>query len=156
MAWDIERLRALSPDDRWTLYANAMSKRTPEAQALMAMIDGSGLSLSKGGGLPAEHPTIRAIREVVMSPEGVHAGVAAIEAGLPAMAGVDPLLQARVAGYSAPDTHSWAGTFVAEAMETAGFRRTTPGPLPTSCRAKTAMRFERRSAPSTNSKAVRP
>ena len=145
MAWDLARLAALSPDDRWNLYRNAMAKGTPEAQALMATIDRSGLALSKGGGLPAEHPTIRAIREVAMSPEGVRAGIVAIETGLPAMAGVDPLLQARVPGYSLPDTHSWAGTYVAEAMEAAGFRRTSPGPLPSTCSAKTAMRFVLRS-----------
>ena len=141
MTWNIERLTAMSPDERWNLYANAMRMGTPEAKALLLLIDGSGLALSKGGGLPAEHPTIKAIREVVMSPEGVQAGVNAIKAGQPALAGVDPLLQAEVPGYSAPDTHSWAGTFVAEAMEIAGYQRTTAGPLPATCRAKTAMRF---------------
>lgn len=145
MGWTIEKLKARSPEERWSLYANAMQIGSPEAKKLMVLIDGSGLALSKGGGLPAEHPTIVAIREVVMSPEGVRAGVEAIQSGQPAMAGVDPLLQESVPGYSAPDTHSWAGTYVAEAMEVAGYQRTTPGPLPKNCRARTAMRFKPRS-----------
>lgn len=144
MKWTVEKLEARSSAERWSLYANAMKLGSPEAKELMVLIDGSGLALSKRGGLPADHPTIVAIREVVMSPEGVHAGIEAIQSGQPAMAGVDPLLQARVAGYSAPDTHSWAGTYVAEAMEMAGYQRTTPGPLPKNCRAKTAMRFKPR------------
>lgn len=144
MEWTFEKLEARSPESRWTLYANAMRIGSPEAIKLMALIDGSGLALSKGGGLPADHPTIVAIRGVAMSSEGVRAGVEAIKLGHPAMAGVDPILQERVPGYSAPDTHSWAGTYVAEAMEAAGYERTSPGPLPTNCRAKTAMRFKPR------------
>jgi hypothetical protein len=148
MSWTVERVKALSPGERWTLYSNAMKLSTPPAAALVRLIDEAGLPLSSGGGLPAEHPTIMAIREVVMGPRGVQAGIDAIQKGLPALAGVDPLLQVEVPGYSAPDTHSWAGTFVAEAMEMAGYRRTKPGPLPPTCKAKTAMRFERKGRPS--------
>jgi hypothetical protein len=144
LKWTVEMLKARTPAERWNIYSNAMKQGTPEAKEVMALLDASGLPLSESGGLPAEHPTIRAIREVVMSPEGIQAGVTAIKAKQPAMAGVDPLLQAKVPSYSAPDTHSWAGTYVAEAMETAGFKRTTPGPLPANCQAKTAMRFEPR------------
>jgi hypothetical protein len=141
MTWNIDRLRQLSPTQRWNLYANAMRSGREEGRQIMAILDESGLALSEGGGLPAEHPTIVAIREVVMSPAGVRAGVEAIKAGLPALAGIDPMLQQQVPGYSSADTHSWAGTYVAEAMEMVGYRRTTPGPLPATCRAKTAMRF---------------
>jgi transcriptional regulator with XRE-family HTH domain len=96
------------------------------------------------GGLPADHPTIRAIYEVVMSAEGIKAGVEAIEAGKPAMAGVDPILQDQVPDYGGRETTTWAGYYVAAAMRKEGYQTTTSGPLPANCKAKTAMLFKRR------------
>jgi hypothetical protein len=40
-----------------------------------------------------DHPLYREMQDIVWSAEGKTAAVGAVEAGFPAMAGVDPLLQ---------------------------------------------------------------
>jgi hypothetical protein len=143
----LETLIRRSPDERWQMYKNAMSKpHLPGAKELMALINQHQLTMTDRGGFPAEHPTIREIYDVCFSHEAVAAAIKATEEGKPAMAYVDPILTARVAGYENQlDTHTWAGSYVAQAMEKSGYKKTSRiGKLPEGCSAKTAMIFEKR------------
>jgi hypothetical protein len=143
----LETLKCETAAQRWQRYQNAMRRPgDPESKRLIALIDDNELSLREGGGLPAEHPLIRAIRDICHSPEGVAAGIEATEDGLPALAYVDPIIRERLPAYVVQrDSHSWAGTYMAEAMEHAGYRRTgRRGQLPPGSGAETAMIFERR------------
>ena len=144
MPYSLEFLQLRTAEERWRMYQNARLKLDdPAAKALIALIDEHQLSMLERGGFPAEHPAIMAIREVCFSKAGVEAAIGATQAGLPALAHVDPLLSRAVPAYvTHPDTHTWAGGFVAEAMEQAGYRRLNrSGKLPEGCAARTAMMF---------------
>ena len=141
----LEDIVAMQPEARRTLYTNAMKHESDEAKTIVRLIADNRLLASKAGGLPHEDPVILAIESIIQSPEGRAAAKAASDAGLPAMAGVDPLLRAGVGDdYGTFDTTSWAGTFVAAEMESMGYRQTCKKPMPTGSVAKTAAFFERR------------
>jgi hypothetical protein len=97
------------------------------------------------GGLTRDHPTIQRLEEVCRSEEGCVAAKRANDGGLPAMAGVDPLLVREPGSdYGTFDTTSWAGTFVAEEMEAQGYWQSRRKQMPARSVAKTAAFFERR------------
>jgi hypothetical protein len=124
-----------------TLYANARETGSPEADEIIERIFQYRLLDSIGGGLPRHHPTILAIETICRSHEGVEAALNAAKAGEAPIAGVDPLLRLNVREYGYHDTTSWAGTFVAEEVEAAGWVRKGRKSLPVNCVAKTAAFF---------------
>ena len=143
----LESLKLRTADERWQMYKNALAKPDhPDAKTLISLIDDNQLSMTDRGGFPAEHPTIRAIYDVCFSTEGRQAAIRATEEGLPAMEYVDPLLSTKVPGYVVNlDTHTWAGEYVAQAMETSGYKRTLRrGKLSAERSAKSAMIFAKR------------
>lgn len=145
MRWTLEKLRSLTLKQREALFDNARSKDTPEAREVIALMVDNDLLVREGGGLPREHPTIQRMEDVIRSDEGRANAKAAADQGLPAMAGVDPLLQTALgADYGQHDTTSWAGTLTAEIMAEAGYVQTRKAPLPPNCVAKTAAFFESR------------
>ena len=148
MEWTLDRLRALPLNKREALFDNARAKDTPEARAIIALLVDNDLLVREGGGLPREHPTIQEMEEVIRSDEGRAEAKRAADGGLPAMAGIDPLLQAALgSAYGEHDTTSWAGTLTAEIMAEAGYVQTRKAPLPPDCVAKTAAYFESRKRP---------
>lgn len=145
MEWTKERIEALSPERRETLFDNARHKGTPEAQQIIDLMLEHDLLVRAGGGLPREHPVIQEIEEIIYSDEGRHAGKQASDEGLPAMAGVDHMLTAALGSkYGSHDTTSWAGTLMAEVMADAGYVQTKKKPMPAGSVAKTAAFFEPR------------
>lgn len=147
-AWTLEKLQSLSLKQREALFDNARAKDTPEAQEIISLMVEHDLLVGEGGGLRREHPTIQRMEEVIRSDEGRAEAKRAAEQGLPAMAGIDPLLQAALGSeYGQHDTTSWAGTLTAEIMAEAGYVQTRKAPLPPSCVAKTAAYFESRKKP---------
>jgi hypothetical protein len=148
MKWTLEKLRNLSLKQREALFDNAREKDTPEAREIISLMVDNDLLVREGGGLPREHPIIQHMEEVIRSDQGRAAARQAAEQGLPAMAGIDPLLQAALgAAYGHHDTTSWAGTLTAEIMAEAGYVQTRKAPLPPACVAKTAAYFESRKKP---------
>lgn len=146
--WTLERVRSLTVKQREALFDNARAKDTPEAQQIISLMVDNDLLVREGGGLPREHPTIQRMEEVIRSDEGRAAAKHAADQGLPAMAGIDPLLQAALgAAYGQQDTTSWAGTLTAEIMAEAGYVQTRKSPLPPGCVAKTAAFFQSRKSP---------
>jgi hypothetical protein len=132
-------------EKRQVLFDNARRKDTPEARALIDLLVEHDLLVGRSGGLPRHHPVIAKIEDIIRSPEGRARAKDASDQGLPAMAGVDPLLAAQVgSAYGTYDTTSWAGTFVAEEMELMGYKQTRKKPLPEGCVARTAAYFEKR------------
>lgn len=138
-------MTAMSPAQRRALYDNAKRIGTPEGVALVDLMLENSLLVTASGGLPRDHPIIQEIEEVCRSPEARAAAKSASDAGLPALAGVDPLLRAALgADYGSFDTTSWAGGFVAEEMESQGYRQTGKRSMPAGCVAKTAAFFVHR------------
>ena len=141
----LSQIMAMSASQRQTLYRNAVKLGTPEAKAVIALIVQNGLLLTSGGGLPRDHPIIQRIEDIACSAAGRAAARQASDDGLPAMAGVDPLLAAGVGGdYGLFDTTQWAGTFVAAEMSSQGYRQVSKRPMPPGCVAKTAAFFRKR------------
>jgi hypothetical protein len=148
MDWTLDKLRALPLNKREALFDNARAKDTPEARAIIALLVDNDLPVREGGGLPREHPTIQGMEEVIRSDQGRAEAKRAADKGLPAMAGIDPLLQAALGtAYGQHDTTSWAGTLTAEIMAEAGYVQTRKAALPPGCVAKTAAYFENRERP---------
>lgn len=143
--WTKDKIEALSPERRETLFNNARAKNTPEALRIIDLMVEHDLLVRAGGGLPREHPTIQEIEEIIRSNEGRQAAKRASDEGLPAMAGVDHMLVAALGSkYGSNDTTSWAGTLMAEIMAEAGYVQTRKKPMPEGCVAKTAAFFEKR------------
>lgn len=142
---DLEKIAAMNVQQRRTLYNNARKTEGDDARLIERLIVENRLLVSNTGGLPHEDPVILKIEEVIQSPAGRAAAKKATDEGLPAMAGVDPLLRSGLGDdYGTYDTTSWAGTFVAAEMEQMGYVQTQKKPLPTGSVAKTAAFFVKR------------
>jgi hypothetical protein len=90
--------------------------------------------------LPADSPIIHRMAEIVSSPEGRAAAIAAANAELPAMAGVDPLLSTALGeDYGKHNlATAVAGDLVAKLMRSLGYKEGGTRKLPSHCVAKTA------------------
>jgi hypothetical protein len=139
--YTLEDLRSLSPESRRNLYANA--KRHPEGRYIVDLIEQNGLSLSMPGGLKADDPVYLRIADLVWSPQGREAAIQATKQGIPAVCGVDILLQADLGDqYSSHDQGTnAAGVIVAELMRHLGYKEAGQGSCPNDCRAKTGMKW---------------
>ncbi|MFC4254152.1 hypothetical protein GRI97_01865 [Altererythrobacter xixiisoli] len=145
MIWTKEKIEALSPEKRETLFHNARTSGTPAGQAIIDLMLEHDLLVRTGGGLPRDHPIIQEIEQIIRSDKGKQAAIKASTEGHPAMAGVDPMLSAALGSqYGGHDTTSWAGTLVAEVMAEAGYIQTRKKPMPEGSVAKTAAFFERK------------
>src|SRR5687768_16635859 len=89
----LDDLKRMTPDKRRQLYLNAAARREKGVQAIIDMIDASGLPLRYGEGLTNDDPTFLRMEEIIWSAEGHAAAVHAVATGLPALSGVDVLLQ---------------------------------------------------------------
>ena len=141
-----EQLRRMPPVDRHELWKKARSLGVTVSKALelAEKIEALGLPYSDPKCLKLDDPITIKMYELVFSPEGKKAGLDATSAGLPALAGIDPILTRELGvDYGAHNMSTMtAGAFVAEMMRTFGFEKTgKSGKLPTGCRAKTAVFF---------------
>jgi hypothetical protein len=139
-----EQLSSFSVHQRHEIYKKARALGTPEALALCDRIERSGLPFSDSASLRSNDPIVQKMAEVIFSPEAVAAALEATNKGLPALAGIDPLLS-EVLGVdygSHNDGTMNAGFIVAEMMRTRGFKNSgRKGKLPPTCVAKTAEIF---------------
>ncbi|WP_439601847.1 hypothetical protein [Devosia sp.] len=139
------QLRAMSPEQRMTIRTRAEKMDNDTGRATVELIDALHLPLSSGG-LSMDHPIYREMAEVIWSSEGKAAAVDAVAKALPAMAGVDPLLQMRMGeryGREYQGTMN-AGSLVAEVMRYLGYKKTGEAELPEGCVAKTAATWQKR------------
>ena len=69
MDWTTEKLAAMSPQDRATLYGNPLRAGSDERRKLAKLISDAGLPFSENGGISMDHPLVQAMRAIVQSPE---------------------------------------------------------------------------------------
>ncbi len=96
---------------------------------MIAAIDQAGLP-PRIDGLTNDDPVTIEMTNIIFSPRGREAAIAAAERGVPALSGVDPMLAAALGDRYADDDlgTATAGTIVAAVMREAGHRRTRDGP----------------------------
>ena len=136
-----EVLAALSVHDRAELYANACRLgHTAESAALKQRIEDAGLPYSEDAALKGDDPITRKMTDIIYSPEGRAAALKGQSEGLPAMAGIDPLLQIALGSDYGPHNRGTikAGEIMGALMRSLGFRKGPEKELPPHCVAKTA------------------
>ena len=133
------QLRAMTPEQRITIRARAVKLGGDVGSTTIALIDSLHLPLSSGG-MSEDHPLYREMQEAIWSARGQNAALHAVEQGLPAMAGIDPILQEALGdryGREYQGTMN-AGFIVGELMRYLGFEKGKEASLPPNCVAKTA------------------
>ena len=141
--YDLDDLKKMSPEGRAVLYQNAVERRDIGGQAIIDLIDKSGLPLSSGG-MRITDPAYLTMQDVTWSTEGRAAAVEATDKGLPALAGVEPLIVAALGERYHPHDGGTvnAGYIVAELMRHLGYVLDREGKMPEGSVAKTAMRWK--------------
>jgi hypothetical protein len=140
--WTKERLEALTHKQLYTLYENALRSTDPAGAEVLSVIEQHKMMERLGGGYRRTHRLIVDMEAICRSPEGVAAALEAARNGEAPMAGLDPLLKAKLgAEYGQRDSTTWAGGFVAEEVEAEGWKRKGRKALPSFCVAKTAAFF---------------
>jgi hypothetical protein len=142
--YSLEELRSMTPDARAILYQNAMKRLDQGGQAIVDMIDQSNLPLSSGDMLSSDPDYIR-MDEIIWAHKAE--ALKATEAGLPALAGVEPFIRAELGDRYRPQNGGTinAGYLTAGLMRHLGFIDDGPGQMPDGTVAKTAMKWKLRS-----------
>jgi len=130
--WTKTKLTAKTAEERHAVWKNARTKGTPEALALVRVIEELGLPYSDPAALKMDDPVTIKMHEIINSPAGRAACIKATSEGLPAIAGVDSMLNATLGveyrgGNMA--THT-AGALVGEMMRSQGYLHGGQRPLP--------------------------
>jgi hypothetical protein len=139
--WTPDELKALSVHDRGNLYQSASRlAHTPEGADLKKRIEEAGLPFSESACLTMDDPITMRMHEIIHSPRGREAAIEAVRLGMPAMAGIDPMLQVALGSDYGPHNMgtATAGGLVGELMQTLGYKKTGEKALPPHCVAKTA------------------
>jgi len=142
-----DQIRAMTPQQRAILYENAKRRTGEGGQEIIDFIDASGLSLSDGDMLSSD-PDYMEMERIIWSPEGREAAIKAVEEGLPALAGVDPLIHAALGERYHPHNAGTinAGVITAALMRHLGYIEAGPGAFAGGV-AKSGMKWKKR-APS--------
>lgn len=142
--WTYERLAAKTAEERFNVWLNAKAKSAVEAQELARFIEASGLDYAPTGGISMSDPRVLEMRDVIESPEGVAACLRATADGLPALAGVEPMIVARMKTRygSFSQMTVTAGSIVGELMLGKGYRIASQKKMPVGSVAKTAAFWE--------------
>jgi len=90
--WTRSSLAARTPAERYAIWKRARMLRTADGNQLAREIERLGLPYAEPGQLADDHPMRTAMAEIINSLAGRSACVEATLDGLPAIAGVDPLL----------------------------------------------------------------
>ena len=142
MTWTEAKLRALPKEQLLSLYDNACKRGDDESMEVIAKIEAIGVPPRKSK-LSADSPIAKAIYKMVNSEEATNAALKAVAEGLPALAPVDPMLQAALGDDYNPDNGSTleAGFMLAQVMKKHGWEPKRTRKLPPGCVAKTAAIF---------------
>ena len=140
--WTLAELRLMPVNDRAALYRNAcrLGDR-PGAAALKALIEEAGLPFSESACLTNDDPLTLKMHEIIHSVAGREAAILAAKAGLPALAGVDPLIARALGADYGPHNFATntAGSLVGELMSSLGYRKAAPMALPPGCVARSGL-----------------
>lgn len=145
--YTFEQLKLMTPENRRLLYENAKNRRSDGGQAIIDLINESGLPL-RSGGMTLNDPIYLRMEEIIWSSAGRAAALEATAKGLPALVGVEPLLISDLGDrYSPHDMGTVsAGSIVGELMRHLGYVDAGQAKCPSGCVAKTAMKWELRKA----------
>lgn len=140
--YTIEDLKIMSPERRSQLYQNAVDRRDKGGQAIIDLMDSSGLPV-RSGGMRTSDPIYLKMEEIIWSLKGKKAAIAATEKGLPALCGVEPFLKEELGNrYSPHDMGTVsAGAIMGELMRHLGYTAAGEGKCPEGGVAKTAMKW---------------
>jgi hypothetical protein len=141
-----DELKKMTPEQRATLYENARRQRHTGGQEIMDQLDSLGLSMSSGG-MRMSDPAYIEMEEITWSTQGRKAATEAVEKGLPALAGIEPLFVAVLGDRYRPQDGGTvnAGYIVAGLMRHMGYVEDREGKMPEGSIAKTAMKWKHRS-----------
>jgi hypothetical protein len=78
-----EKLKAKSPDERYTIWHNARRLATPEALRLAQFIETSGLDYAPSGGISLSDPRMLKMRAIIASTKGRQARLEALTVASP-------------------------------------------------------------------------
>jgi hypothetical protein len=143
--YTLDDLKKMTAEQRAILFQNAVKHRESGGQEIIDLIDSSSLPLSEGG-MRMSDPAYLKMQDITWSSEGRKAGVKATEEGLPALAGIEPLIVAALGDRYHPHDGGTvnAGYIVAELMRHIGYVEDKEGKMPNGSVAKTAMRWKLR------------
>jgi hypothetical protein len=144
--WTMAKIEALEPSERHQLWINCRASESEEGQAFADALAESGLPFSEDGALCLDDPIALKMDEIITSSEGRAACIKATRDGLPALAGVDGMInQALGVDYGSKNmgTHT-AGWFVGELMRSLGYVLTERRKMPVGSVAKTAAFWTKR------------
>jgi hypothetical protein len=150
--WNIGRLKRKSAHERHQLWLNAKAKSATieEAKTLVQLIELSGLDYEKDKmkSVSLDDPVGRLMKKIIGSEVGIKAMMEATNRGSPALAGVDPLLQAGLGSqYSRHnDATVQAGYLVKGFMVGQGYEEMGSASMPQNCIAKTGLMFRQRNS----------
>jgi hypothetical protein len=137
--WTLDKLRAKSPKDIQTLYSRARTLDDDVARKLVGMILDNDLLVDPNGGLPFDHPDMLEIEAICGEPAAIDEAVAASEAGLPALAGMEYRIVRALGGRYGPNhTTNHAGRCIRDGMVDRGWKITVQKPMPAGSIAKSA------------------
>jgi len=143
--YTIDDLRKMTPEQRAILYQRAVTLRDKGGQAIIDLINESGLSL-RSGGMRMTDPEYLEMERITWSKEGKAAAIEATDSGLPALAGVERFfVRALGVRYRPQDDGTVnAGFIVAGLMRHLGYVEAGQGKMPEGSVAKTAMKWKQR------------
>ncbi len=146
--YDRAAIERMLPTERHNLWANAKRLGTPSTLAVAELIETSGLDYRANTSVRLDDAIGKQMERIIFSVEGREAAVGATRDGLPALAGVDPLLSAALgADYGKHNEATiQAGYLVAKLMQQLGYSDGPSKPLPSGCVATTGKMFVKRSA----------
>lgn len=144
--WTLEKLQAKSAEERFNVWVNAQAKGTLEATELARFIEQSGLDYAPCGGISMSDPRVIEMDDIISSSEGQAACLQATADGLPALAGVEPMIVeqmgSRYGSFSMMTVT--AGSLVGSLMLSKGYKIASQKKMPEGSVAKTAAFWELR------------
>ena len=143
--WTRSKLASRSPEERYAIWKRARSLRTADGNQLAREIERLGLP-TEPASLAADDPMRAQMAEIIASPEGRSACIEATLDGLPAIAGVDPLLHdAFGAQYRrSEEAVATAAELVAQLMDQNGYAEAGRKDLPNRYVARSGVFWKRK------------
>jgi len=144
--WTRSSLAARTPAERHAIWKRARMLRTADGNQLAREIERLGLPYEEPDRLAEDNPMRAQMTEIITSPAGRSACVEATLDGLPAIAGVDPLLHdAFGRDYRQSDEAvATAQTLVAQVMEELGYVASGKKDLPSRYIARSGVFWKRK------------
>ncbi|HEX4180411.1 MAG TPA: hypothetical protein VHY32_06440 [Caulobacteraceae bacterium] len=121
--WTRSSLAARTAEERYAIWKRARGLRTADGNQLAREIERLGLPYAEPGLLAEDNPMRITMRDIIASPEARAACIEATLDGLPAIAGVDPMIhEALGSAYRKSDEAiATAAALVAELMDSIGY-----------------------------------